>query len=178
MVFLVCGNDDRLYHQLEVPEANKKMQTGVPPQDWPKIVRGFDVGIAPLAGWYDQRRSWIKAVEYLLAGVPWAATEGEPYRDLAQFGIVGPETENFWVTALSDILDDLPARQAHYESKRQWAMETFTADYRLDAFDTVFRKIISDFAGGAYRLPGVVKTLGIYDPTPETETIVTPVEAE
>ena len=173
VVFLLCGNDDRLYHQLDVPSINKQMQPGVPPQDWPKIVRSFDIGIAPLFGPYDQRRSWIKGIEYMLAGCPWVATEGEPYRDIAQFGIVGPETEDFWVTSLVNVLQDLPARRAFYESKRQWALETFSADYRTDAFEAVFKKIISDFAGGVYRLPGVFKTKGFYE-QPETAPEATP----
>jgi len=48
-------------------------------KDWANTVRGFDIGLAPLRGEYDQYRSSLKVLEYAACGIPWVATDAPPY---------------------------------------------------------------------------------------------------
>jgi len=166
----VCGNDDRIYDQLPVPAAQKIKQTGVKPENWPKQVASFDIGIAPLSGEYDQRRSWIKALEYLLVGIPWVGSEGRPYEDLAQYGTLVGEGSNKWYKALREIV-------THYDDHKALARENQhvgwenTLERRIDDYANIFRKI-----GGArrrFKLPGI-KYLDGRATTSGSDGVVTP----
>ena len=132
----VCGNDPRLYDQLDVPAENKVQQPGVAAHDWPKIVATFDIGLAPLdlregLAAYDQRRSWIKGLEYMLAGVPWIASSGEPYRDLVQYGTMVENSPAAWAEALVAMIDHLDeARKAARQNRPRalnWTLEANVA---------------------------------------------------
>ncbi len=161
VVWVVCGGDDRLYEQLPVARIYKHHQPGVPPQDWPKIVRGFDIGIAPLFGSYDQRRSWIKAMEYSLAGVPYAATQGETYRDALGWpvGWQGLETCEFWEDTIETMLKDLPRYQEQANVLIPTAQQKFIVDNNLAEFSAVYAQIIADRQGSTRQpiLPNVVR---------------------
>ena len=81
---MICGNDARVLDLLDVAPEQKLNQPGVPPKEWPKIIAGFDIGVAPLDARdgehsYDFRRSWIKGLEYNLAQVPFIATRSPVY---------------------------------------------------------------------------------------------------
>jgi hypothetical protein len=159
VLWMVCGNDPRIGSQLPVSKLQKKIQPGVDPSQWPKIVRSFDIGLAPLFGPYDQRRSWIKGLEYLLAGVPWIATRGEPYRDLAEFGKLISNGIDEWEMSIEDMLGHLSQIQEASKEKEQMATMWF-AENQVDNFKRLFENIVNDFNADHGRLPGVyyVKT--------------------
>lgn len=48
---------------------------------YPQEISKFDIALAPLCGEYDRRRSWLKIAEYSLSGIPWIASDIDPYRD-------------------------------------------------------------------------------------------------
>lgn len=152
VVWLICGNDKRIYDQLPVPWANKRFQVGVPPQEWPKIVKTFDIGVAPLFGMYDQRRSWIKGLEYTLASVPWCGTEGEPYKDIAQMGALIQNSPQNWENILEVMVLNVKALQQAAEANvpvaRQWFIEN-----QIGTYERVYGEIIGDFNIRYGRLP-------------------------
>ena len=154
VTWLICGNDPRVYQMLPVPSDQKRLQPGVLPQEWPKIVQSFDVGVAPLFGPYDQRRSWIKGLEYGLAGVPWIGTIGEPYRDLNGLGYQIGGGIDEWCRALDHVLSNLESEQARAVERiphfRQWLVEN-----QLDNLAQVYQQIIADFRTERGQLPGV-----------------------
>lgn len=163
----ICGNDRRIYEQLPVSIHQKKHQPGVSPNDWPKQVKSFDIGVAPLFGWYDQHRSWIKGIEYMLAGVPWIGTDGGPngaYADLAPLGRLVKNTPDDWERTLSYYIDNLENEQHRYKEFIPLSQRKFIVDYNLDVFARVYKKIIKDFqesgAGREIMLPGVVHVNG------------------
>ncbi|MBU2685785.1 MAG: hypothetical protein KKF27_21300, partial [Gammaproteobacteria bacterium] len=101
----ICGFDRRIYDMVPLPEGRKEHVPYVPPDRWPANIAQFDIGIAPLAEEYDQRRSWLKGIEYMLARVPWIGTEGWPYKELARWGTLVPNDLDAWVGALIDHID-------------------------------------------------------------------------
>jgi len=154
VLWLICGNDPRIHDQLPVSPDCKRQQGGVPPNDWPKLVSSFDIGVAPLSGIYDQRRSWIKTLEYGLAGAPWVATAGEPYGDHAFFGKLVRGDPDEWQRAIEATLLNLSAEQAAAEQRiplyRQWLIGN-----QLGTYEQVFNNIISDFQVDTASLPGI-----------------------
>jgi glycosyltransferase involved in cell wall biosynthesis len=117
-------------------------------------VRTFDIGVAPLHGPYDQRRSWIKGLEYLLAGVPWVGTQGEPYRDLAGLGILIPNSPESWAYAVGQLIKDLEYEQAASMKKTDVAAQWFM-DRQLETYGRVYEEVRNNFAASRGRLPGI-----------------------
>lgn len=158
VVWLICGNDSRIHQALPVPYDQKLIQPGVPPEQWPRSVKTFDIGVAPLFGIYDQRRSWIKGMEYSLAGTPWAGTGGEVYRDLGDTGTLVPNGVDAWEMAIERLINNLEKEQATMEARIPEAQQRFLVDNNLDKFERVYRQVIADFQGmGQPVLPGVVR---------------------
>jgi len=162
VLWMICGGEKRLYEQLEVPARQKFWQHGVPPQQWPEIVCRFDVGLAPLYGPYDQRRSWIKGIEYALAGTPWVATRGETYKGLIDWpaGLQGPESAEWWEDSLEVILSDLEGWQDKAEALLPEARKRFIIDNNLDKYSQAINQMIADKqqAGqGEVVLPNVIR---------------------
>lgn len=148
----VCGNDKRIFDQLLVPDAQKIHQVGVPPEQWPGIVNTFDIGVAPLSGEYDQRRSWIKALEYLLVGIPWVGTSGRPYTDFAEYGqLVNGEPEQ-WYIALREIVENYDEHLAVAQANREVGFAN-TLEVKIDEYSAILRRITG--ARRNVRLPGI-----------------------
>ena len=113
--FKFCGNDDRMAFLLDtLPQDQLYRQAGVTAQDWPHVVGTFDIGIAPMdmrpvvSGTgaehgeysYDERRSWLKLVEYACGGVPFVATKCASYTELERHGRMVENTPEAWYEAL------------------------------------------------------------------------------
>jgi glycosyltransferase involved in cell wall biosynthesis len=104
---VIHGNDRRLFEQLPLPPAQKALRPWVPYTDWPRQLAGFDIGLAPLHGAYDERRSWIKVLEYLVLKIPWIASDSPPYADLRPYGWLVKNTPSAWERVLLDMVDHL-----------------------------------------------------------------------
>lgn len=148
----ICGNDMRIYDQLDVPDDRKTHQPGVPPAQWPGIVNTFDIGVAPLHGDYDQRRSWIKALEYMLCGIPWVATAGRPYEDFAEYGTLVEEGADNWYDALKDVIENYSDRLAQAQQNKSVG-EDNTLERRIDDYASTFARIGQSRRDK--RLPGI-----------------------
>lgn len=79
----------------------------------------LDIGLAPLAGQYDRRRSWIKVLIYALLGIPWLASRDHPYLDCKGGLLVENGAEN-WLEALRAIQDPDLRKQLREEGL-EWA---------------------------------------------------------
>lgn len=118
----ICGNDSRVLDALNIPADQKIHQAGVAPKDWCKVVGTFDIGVAPLdmrdgKKSYDNHRSWIKVLEYLLACVPWVATESDVYAELAAHGTVVQNSPETWAMELKRLIQNID--QAKRFARRQ-----------------------------------------------------------
>ncbi len=155
VVWMICGNDKRIFDQLPVPFDQKIFQPGVPPEKWPLNIKAFDIGVAPLFSPYEQRRSWLKGIEYLLAGVPWIGTEGEPYRDIEKLGTLIENGEDSWEASIEEKIKNLEAEQEEAEQLIPVAQQGFLVDNQLDVFSEMYTQIIQDRKEEKGRLPGI-----------------------
>ena len=103
----MCTSDERLKDLVDLPSGQVIWQPWTPYTHWPPLLATFDIGIAPLFGEYDQRRSWTQVLEYMLQRIPWVASAGSAYQDLAQFGWLVHNQASSWERVLLDMVDHL-----------------------------------------------------------------------
>lgn len=91
---------------------------------WPSRLSRLDIGVAPLVGQYDRRRSWLKGIEYSLMGIPWLGTDyggsDQPYGDFGPHHLVQNRTK-YWVDRLIGLVDNLPAEREAMKGEQAWA---------------------------------------------------------
>lgn len=92
-------------------------------EDWPKVVATFTVGIIPVSGAYDDRRSNLKQLENSIAGVPWVATNAPPYWDYRTGGILISNKPSEWARAIDKLITDKALYQKLSEEGRVWSRE-------------------------------------------------------
>ncbi len=154
VLWMICGNDKRLFDQLPVPWGSKVWQPGVPPEQWPNLVATFDIGVAPLYGPYDQRRSWIKGLEYILASVPWIATKGEPYSDIANFGHIIDNGVESWELALEQDIANVKQLQLEAAERKNFGKQLFIEN-QIPTYERIYSQIMDAFNVHKGRLPNV-----------------------
>jgi hypothetical protein len=152
----IAGNDRRIFDRLPLPAAQKMLLPWVPYTEWPKRLAGFDIGLAPLHGAYDERRSWIKVLEYMVMKIPWVASEGAPYHDLRGYGWLVKNVPSAWERILLDMVDHLDdyraeaAREPHLYGIGQ------AIDANVDQLVATYRAIAEraslEWGGSAGRL--------------------------
>jgi len=154
----ICGNDGRIFLQLPVPTNQKMWQRGVPPTLWAKMVSTFDIGIAPLnlSGPYDARRSWIKGIEYMLAGVPWIYSDGPPYADIREHGLGVINTPDAWENAFEHMIINIDAFREKAKGAPLKFGQSVTMENNCDFFEKLAVKMggIRQSSGG---LPGMIE---------------------
>jgi glycosyltransferase involved in cell wall biosynthesis len=146
---LVAGADKRIAEQLPVPPEHIVRLGWVPYAEWPR--RGlahFDIGLAPLHGAYDERRSWIKVLEYLVMKIPWVASAGPAYEELAPYGRLVENTPAAWEHALLDVIDHLPEHRTRAaQEPYQWGVAQ-SVERNVDKIRSIYAAIYSEAAGG------------------------------
>jgi hypothetical protein len=117
--------------------------------EYPAKLACLDIGVAPLYGQYDKRRSWIKGLEYSLVGIPWLGSDyqvkPQPYDFFGKHHLVRNQTR-CWETNLLDIVD-------HY------------SDYRTQIIDEKDIYLDQDIDRN------VEKIIKVYEGTNEAETL-------
>jgi len=154
--FKFCGSESRLDWLLkDIPEDQFMRHGGVSAEHWPLVVSTFDIGIAPLdmrptetfnggdnpGKSYDERRSWLKLVEYLCAGIPFVATDGAPYAELGRFGKLVENTEEAWYQALISRVDSLAHFKTEAKERRKWALSHLTIEANADRLIDLYSRI-------------------------------------
>lgn len=104
-VKILFGGDRRVFERMEV--KNKEYQPFVSDKDFTSLIKSYDIGLAPLSGEYDKRRSWVKGLEYMALKVPWIATNYDTYSELSDFGILTENGYNNWAEALTYAVENL-----------------------------------------------------------------------
>ena len=165
-----CGNEDRLDYVFKRWGDRVIRQGGVRPEHWPLVVSTFDIGIAPLdcrplEPWreggpvaaYDERRSWLKGIEYLTAGVPWGGSQSATYADLARHGTLVENTPDAWFQALDKKLTYLQAEKELAWNERRWAFKHITFESNVNKYIQIMERILIEKATRRKNpLPGVV----------------------
>jgi len=177
--FKFCGHETRLdFLMSELPEGAVIRQPGVAPTQWPMVLQGFDIGIAPMdmrlvdsvvkeepggpKYSYDERRSWLKLVEYLCAGVPFVATRCASYAELGRHGKLVDNMPDDWYAGLKSRVDSIALFKEEAWKARRWALKRLTIENNADRLIALYDRIGKDtqVRKGAARLPDVLYVTG------------------
>ncbi len=184
----LCGNDARVKQLFadSLPADRWIHQPGVPPDQWPQIVSTFDIGVAPLCGpgakqseSYDQHRSWLKALEYALTGVPWVGSKGGVYDELEgkTCGICVENTTEAWQSGLEKVIDRLDRFKLSAKRKMTWARNNLIMENVTARYVQVFQTIIAEKnASNDLRLPNILYSTDLFEQVPESQ--IEPVERD
>ena len=165
--FKFCGHEGRLDYILNRWGDKVVRQQGVKPEHWPYVVSTFDIGLAPLdmrpvpkemghghdpnqkLFSYDERRSWLKGVEYLCAGVPWIATRSATYAELSRHGTMvenkselsQDERADNWYRALDLAITNVEARKRLAAEKKKWALKKWSAEANVQTIVEAYERV-------------------------------------
>ena len=122
---MICGNEPYAKEKLAemLPEGRLITKDWVPTEEWPSVVANFDIGLAPLAGTYDDRRSWIKVLDYSILGVPWVASDRPPYEG-CRGGIKVKNKAKSWYRAMKTLVIQPSAVEKLVSVGRAWSWRT------------------------------------------------------
>ncbi len=102
---MICGSDRRILEHLSLPPDQVICKPWIPYSEWAVHLSQFDIGLAPLSGDYDERRSWIKVLEYMVMKIPWVASEGPAYHEMSAYGWLVKNNPSAWERVLLDMVD-------------------------------------------------------------------------
>jgi glycosyltransferase involved in cell wall biosynthesis len=106
---------------------------------------------------YDERRSALKMVEYLCAGVPYVATDAFPYREYKNYGKLVKNSPEAWYKALKARVDSLPHFKREAQNRKSWALRKLTIEANTEKLMKFYQGIIIDVqARRGNRLPEVL----------------------
>ena len=141
---MICGNEPYAKTRLAqmLPEGRLITKDWVPTEQWPYVVANFDIGLAPLAGSYDDRRSWIKIMDYSLLGVPWVASDRPPYEG-CHGGIKVKNKSKEWYRAMRTFITRPSAVEVKINAGKSWAWRT-----GIDCHISTYLNVFSEILGG------------------------------
>ena len=141
--FCRVGSDLSAPIKADIP-PHQLIETAIPAYDaWPRILAGFDLGLAPL-GDTGLRSGWQRVLEYMVMKVPWIGSDQSPYRELSRFGWLVQNTPDAWERGLLEVVDHLDAYRA------EAAGEPFLFALGQDVNENI-TKILAGYASVLYK---------------------------
>ena len=143
MIKFVHVGDPRCERLFKIPAKNRLCGVWIPQPSFGAKLSSFDIGLIPLSGEYDRRRSWIKTAEYSVMGIPWIGTDMEPTRSV-DTGLRVKNTAEDWYKALKLYTENIEAFQDAAAANIEASKERFDIDLHTDELVTLFEKIIKE----------------------------------
>lgn len=141
-VQLMLLGDPRVQKIIKVPPSRKIVLGWCPHSMFSERLSRIDIGIAPLAGEYDRRRSWLKSLEYTTMGIPWIGTDWEPNRDLApNTGLLVENTPEEWYKGLKFYVTHLKEMQWAATENMKIAQE-YTIQNNVPTLLKIFERML------------------------------------
>lgn len=125
-VKILISGDKRVYDLLDTDR--KIFHPFIPAEQWTGLLKTLDIGLAPLSGEYDKRRSWIKGLEYMALKIPWVGSNYETYSELSNFGLLTENGGKNWEYAISEMLDNYKM----YKEKAETIGYEFALEQSID----------------------------------------------
>lgn len=80
-------------------------------EDWVGILLSLDIGLIPIHGEYDRRLGSYDLLEFMIARIPWIASEETTFRKLSPYGQWARNTSAAWEEILLHTVDQLEVHQ-------------------------------------------------------------------
>ena len=136
-VRLLIVGDTRITDQLQIRHDRVWYTPYIGWWNWQKTLMRYDIGLAPLAGPYDDRRSSLKVAEYLMAGLPFVASKSPVYKrmwDADSGHFVKHDDYSYddkvedWYNSTIDVIDNI----GHYRELAETNIERWGMQYDAD----------------------------------------------
>ncbi|MGY5875153.1 MAG: glycosyltransferase [Candidatus Thorarchaeota archaeon] len=145
-VKLLLAGDPRVKKLINLPRGRVEYQKKVPHSEWHTILKRFNIGIVPLAGEYDKRRSWIKALEYMIVGIPWIGTDYDIYGGIQHpYGQMVDNTYKSWYGALTEMVTNYPTWKRTAEAGQQMVLRNYAIDINVNKIIDTYAYIIDTY---------------------------------
>jgi hypothetical protein len=151
--FMLCG-DQRIADIVKFPPDKLIYRPYVMYNEWPLLLKQFDIGIAPLQGRYDSSRSAIKSEEFSVMGIPFVGTGCPTYEahQKAGIGLYIQDSEDFspeaiedrsrqWEWELSKIIENYPWHKKLAVDQLDLALE-WSMDRRVGNVIDTYQEIV------------------------------------
>ena len=140
---MICGNEQWVKDKVSdmIPQEQLIFRDWVPNEEWPHTVANFDIGLAPLAGSYDDRRSWIKCMDYALLGIPFCYSRRPPYKSV-QGGIGVRNKRKNWVTAMRVLIENGGTREKLSNIGKSWSWRHGNIQGHINVYLNMFDKVL------------------------------------
>jgi hypothetical protein len=140
--------EQNVYNSIPVPLEQKLFSPYMPYEQWGKFVaQNFDIGIAPLAGKYDNYRSWIKPMEYMMTKTPFVASDGMAYHELLKYGhLLQVNASKPWERALLNIIDNYDKEKEFVSGLPYEFALTKDVNKNIDEMMKIFVEIAKKYA--------------------------------
>ena len=144
-VVVALTGDDRVYAKLtSLKPSSRVSMKWATYATYSKNLSLFDIGVLPLVGEYDRRRSWIKPIEYSSMGFPWVGSNYEPNRVGLGSGMLIENTPNEWYKALKYCIDNLADLTQACRSVADKVLEFYDVDNNSDLLLSVYERIVEE----------------------------------
>lgn len=140
--YLIVIGDERVTKAIPVPPSQKVHRDWVPHSLFPRELSRFDIGLAPLFGEYDRRRSWIKSLEFTTMGIPWIGSDMEPNQEL-ETGLLAKNTPESWYENMTFAINNLESMKQIAASNQKIGLENSVYN-RVDTLMALFSDIIKE----------------------------------
>ena len=141
-VDLFLLGDPRVQKFIDVPPSRKMAIGWVSSAEFGLRMCVADIGVIPLYGEYDRRRSWIKSLEFTSLGTPWLGTNMEPNQTIKTGRLVENGFMN-WYTALNESIDNLPELKDQ-ATENVKVGDAYAIQNNIDNLVTLFKRIIKE----------------------------------
>jgi glycosyltransferase involved in cell wall biosynthesis len=144
-VHLMLFGDERVQTIFKDVRPSQVTPMGwVPYASYASKLQMLDLGVIPLSGEYDRRRSYIKPLEYSCLGLPWIATDMEPTQNDDLFGMRVENTAEAWYKALKVAVDNLDIVKEKARDKMQTIREKYSIDNNVPEILKTYERIIRE----------------------------------
>lgn len=139
VMFYLSGGDPRTINLFRTVHKQMRIMSWVDFNRWPSVMNKIDIGLVPLSGLYDMRRSWIKPLEMFIMGIPWIASPNEAYEEVPGGTIIEKNTAKFWEDAIEYYL-------SHYEEVKQNVIDQ---EDQIEKFGSIYNaeKLVRLYSG-------------------------------
>ncbi len=133
----------RLAGMREVPFREHARLSVVPPvpiEEYPALLAGFDIGIAPVVkGRFNRCKSDLKFLEYSMVGIPTVASDVTTYERSVRHGETGFLAKNpkDWLKYLTMLINNAELRESMRHAAREFA-ETRLVDQHVELWEKAF----------------------------------------
>uniref|UniRef100_A0A7C4PL68 Glycosyltransferase n=1 Tax=Anaerolinea thermolimosa TaxID=229919 RepID=A0A7C4PL68_9CHLR len=111
-------------------------------EEWPRLLSGLDVGLAPADGSSGTRIGRRRVLEYMAARVPWIASDVQPYHEFARYGWLVRNTPHEWRRAILEVVDHLEAYQEEAGGEAFLAALGQDVHENIHAIATIYASVI------------------------------------